>query len=218
MQFDDQRKWLVKKLADSGIKDLRVLEAFAKVPRHEFVPPAMLNYAYHNQPLMIGEGQTISQPLVIAMMMQALQLQPTDIVLEIGTGSGYQTALLAEITKEVFTVERIEKLASRAKAILKKLNYTNIHYRLGDGTRGWEKAFPPRKEFNKIVVSAGSPQVPPTLVKQLAEGGIMVIPVGERMMQRLLILNKKKGEILSTWQADCTFVPLIGEEGWEIKL
>jgi protein-L-isoaspartate(D-aspartate) O-methyltransferase len=215
MQFDDQRRWLVKLLQEDGIRDQKVLDAFQVVPRHEFVPSLMKEYSYRNQPLAIGENQTISQPLMIAIMVELLKVKETDRVLEIGTGSGYQTAILSVLAKEVYTIERLEGLAIRAKAILKKLNYQNIYFKIGDGTKGWEKAYPPMKEFDKIIVSAASPSIPPSLVEQLAENGRLVIPVGERAFQRLILVEKLNGEIKTSYHGDCTFVPLIGEEGWQ---
>ncbi len=215
MQFDDQRRWLVKILKEEGIRDSKLIEAISLVPRHEFVPVMMREYSYRNQPLAIGEDQTISQPLIIAIMIQLLQIQETNSVLEIGTGSGYQTAILSALTKEVYTIERLEGLAIRAKATLKKLNYLNIHYKIGDGTKGWLKAYPPRKEFDRIIVSAASPLIPSSLVEQLAENGRLVIPVGEKTFQRLILVEKRNGEIKTSYHGDCTFVPLIGDEGWQ---
>lgn len=215
MQYDDQRRWLVKLLQEDGIKDRRLLDAIGAVPRHEFVPAMLTEYSYRNQPLAIGEDQTISQPLMIALMIELLQVRDTDHVLEIGTGSGYQTAILSLLAKEVYTVERLEVLAQRAKAILKTLKYTNIHYKVGDGSKGWVKAYPPINEFDKIVVSAASPIIPNSLMEQLAENGRLVIPVGERAFQRLLLIERINGEFKTTYHGDCTFVPLIGEEGWQ---
>ncbi|HNX00236.1 MAG TPA: protein-L-isoaspartate(D-aspartate) O-methyltransferase [Candidatus Cloacimonadota bacterium] len=215
MQYEDQRRWLVKLLREDGIRDERLLDAFSEVPRHEFVPELMREYSYRNQPLAIGEEQTISQPLMIAIMIELMQVKDTDNVLEIGTGSGYQTALLSMLAKEIFTIERIEVLLQRAKIVLKNLNYQNIHFKVGDGTKGWKKAYPPMKEFDKIIVSAASPTIPESLVDQLAENGRLVIPVGERAYQRLILVEKSNGKTITTYHGDCTFVPLIGEEGWQ---
>jgi protein-L-isoaspartate(D-aspartate) O-methyltransferase len=215
MQFEDQRRWLVKLLQEDGISDTNLLDAFLSVPRHEFVPSLLRDYSYRNQPLAIGEDQTISQPLMIAIMVQLMQVHDTDKVLEIGTGSGYQTALLSVLAKEVYTIERLEGLAQRAKMTLKRLNYLNIHYKVGDGTKGWAKAYPPVSEFDKIIVSAASPSIPHSLVEQLADHGRMVIPVGEKTFQRLILVEKINGEIITSYHGDCTFVPLIGEEGWQ---
>ncbi len=197
-----------------GINDQRVLDAFLVVPRHEFVPHDMRTYSYSDHPLSIGEGQTISQPYIVALMLDLLQVRPTDHVLEIGAGSGYQTALLAKLAAEVYAVERIDSLMQHAKRLLRQLGYGNIHFRTGDGTRGWEKAFPPRDAFDRIIVAAGSPQVPQPLINQLAEGGRLVIPSGTRLAQELLLVTRRDGEILIEKHGGCAFVPLIGEEGW----
>ncbi|MDY6915347.1 MAG: protein-L-isoaspartate(D-aspartate) O-methyltransferase [Candidatus Cloacimonadota bacterium] len=214
MKFEDQRKLMVQhQLKGRGIYDQRVLQAFFKVPREKFVPEEVKHLAYQDSPLGIGDGQTISQPYIVATMMQDLKLEPHDIVLEIGTGSGYQTALLAEIASEVFTVDRVWTLTQRAREVLAELGYDNIHFRCGDGSKGWEdkklKCY-----FDKIIVAAAAPDVPASLTKQLAENGRMIIPVGNRFMQQLTIIIKKDGEIEKFGKEGCTFVPLIGQEGW----
>jgi|SRR5690554_3512163 protein-L-isoaspartate(D-aspartate) O-methyltransferase len=216
MKFDDQRKKMVtEQLVRRGIKDHRLLAAFEKVPRHLFVPEEFRIFAYRDHPLGIGEGQTISQPYIVALTLELLSLSEEDVVLDIGTGSGYQTAILAELVKEVYTVERIPELLIRARTILKELNYNNIHYRIGDGTKGWEKAYPPRNSFDKIVVSAASPGIPPSLIRQLAGGGKLVIPAGNRMFQELTLIEKKDEKVVEKRYGGCAFVPLLGEEGWK---
>ena len=209
MRFEDQRTLLVQELASEGITDERVLDAFRKVPRELFVPSQFREYAYRNQPLPIDCYQTISQPLMIAIMLQYLELQPEDIVLEIGTGSGYQTALLAELAKEVCTVERLESLSLKAQELLKSLGYKNIYFRIGDGTQGWQKAYPPYKEFNKIIVSAAAKEIPPKLKEQLADQGIMVIPVGTGYYQTLHKMVRDKDRFIITKHGGCAFVPLV---------
>ncbi|MBW6516452.1 MAG: protein-L-isoaspartate(D-aspartate) O-methyltransferase [Candidatus Cloacimonetes bacterium] len=216
MKFEDQRKRMVEnQIAARGIKNPELLAAFLKVPRHLFVPEEYRNYSYQDHPLGIGQGQTISQPYIVAMTLDLLCLSKEDIVLEIGTGSGYQTALIAEMVKEVYTVERIPELLMNARIILKGMNYDNIHFRVGDGTKGWEKAYPPCSKFNKIAVSAAAPHVPESLILQLAEGGKLVIPAGNRMFQELLLVEKQGDQIIKKSYGGCTFVPLIGEEGWK---
>jgi protein-L-isoaspartate(D-aspartate) O-methyltransferase len=197
-----------------GVRDQLVIEAFSCVGREHFVSDDMKNFAYKDHPLTIGHGQTISQPYIVALMMELLELTPTDRVLEIGTGSGYQTALLAHIVAEVFTIERIEHLLVGAKAVLKKLNYQNIHFKNGDGSLGWVHAIPACTQFDKIVVSAGSPKLPAGLKKQLAEGGKLVIPQGDRNVQELYVYTKIDGQLNVERTCGCVFVPLIGVEGW----
>lgn len=209
MRFEDQRALLVQELNKAGISDDRVLSAFAKVPREEFVLPQFRDYAYRNQPLPIDQAQTISQPMMIAIMMQFLELKPEDKVLEIGTGSGYQSALLAELVQDVCSVERIESLSLKAQAVLKKLTYKNIYFRIGDGSQGWQMAYPPHKEFEKIIISAATPDVPDRLKEQLAEDGIMVLPMGGGSFQILNRVIRRKDSFEITEHGGCTFVPLI---------
>ena len=209
MRFEDQRELLVKDLARSGITDQRVLAAFAKVPREAYVLPQYADYAYRNQPLPIEHAQTISQPLMIAIMLQFLELQETDIVMEIGTGSGYQSALLAELVHEVCTIERLEELSLKAQTSLREQGYKNIHFRIGDGAQGWQKAFPPFSEFDKIVVSAAASEIPSRLREQLKDGGILVIPVGQGYYQILNKVRRKSDDFKITQHGGCTFVPLI---------
>jgi protein-L-isoaspartate(D-aspartate) O-methyltransferase len=200
-----------------GIKNEKLLAAFLKVERHLFVPWTMRPYAYTDQPLPIGRGQTISQPYIIALMIDLLDLKFDDIVLEIGTGSGYQTAILAELSKAVYSIERIESLAKDAEERLKKLGYENMFMQVGDGTLGWLSVGDKgeKLEFDAIIVSAAAPKIPQKLVEQLAEGGRMVVPYGAHFSQDLLRITKKSGKIKEENFGGCMFVPLIGEDGWQ---
>jgi len=209
-EFAQERRALIAELRAQGIHDERVLAALGRVPRHVFVPPELLSYAYVNQPLPIGCGQTISQPYIVALSTEALALSPTDRVLEIGTGSGYQTAILAELAEEVYTVERLPELSEAARKRLSALGYTNVHFRVGDGTKGW----PEKAPFDAILVTAAAPKPPKSLLDQLAEGGRMVIPTGGRTSQDLWLLRKRDGRLERIYLCPCTFVPLVGEEGW----
>jgi len=199
-----------EQLETRGISNLRVLDAFLKVPRELFVAPGDQSLAYGDHPLGIGHGQTISQPYMVALMTQCLNLKGDERVLEIGTGSGYQAAILAELAARVFTVERLPQLSARAKETLQQLGYTNVTYSVADGTLGWPEQAP----FDGIMVTAGAPDVPSSLKQQLNDGGRLVIPVGDRYGQELLRLTKKGGTIYEGKICKCTFVKLIGEEGW----
>ena len=213
MKFEDQRRKMVEtQIMRRGISDETVLAALLKVPRELFVPQEFQHLAYDDSPLSIGNGQTISQPYIVALMMELLELKNSDKVLEIGTGSGYQTALLAEICAEVFTVERIGALSVLARKVLREAGYENIHFKIGDGSLGWND----KTKFDKIIVTAASPKIPPPLLNQLQEGGIMVIPTGSKFMQNLIVIINKNGEFVRKNHGGCTFVPLIGEEGWQI--
>lgn len=209
MRYEDQRRLLVEELRKRGIKDETVLKAFTAIPREDYVLPEYREYAYRNQPLPIKSEQTISQPTMIALMLSHLQLKQSDRVLEIGTGSGYQTALLASMVDEVCTVELLDNLSLGAQKVLKAAGLRNIHFRIGDGWQGWEKAYPPYKEFDKIIVSAGADGIPPKLCAQLAEGGIMAIPVGSTTAQTLYIVRRVNGEIMIEQDVPCAFVPLV---------
>ncbi len=210
-KFKEQRELMVERqLEPRGICDPAVVRAFRKVPRHRFVGPVLQDSAYADYPMPIGEGQTISQPYMVALMTQCLELKRSDRVLEIGTGSGYQTAILATIAAEVFTVERVASLAKKAESILKELGYNNVHFNVGDGTRGWAEEAP----FDGILVTAGAPRVPEPLVAQLAEGGRLVIPVGGAWSQDLMVVRKAKGKVTEENVCGCVFVPLLGEFGW----
>jgi protein-L-isoaspartate(D-aspartate) O-methyltransferase len=212
MNFEAQRKRMVDaQLIPRGIRDPLVLEAMGKVAREEFVPKNLRERAYSDNALPIAENQTISQPYIVALMTQALELKGGEKVLEIGTGSGYQAAILAEIAGEVYTVERISALNDRAKEILSKLGYRNIHYKVVNGTLGW----PERSPYDAIIVTAGAPKIPEPLMEQLAEGGRMVIPVGDSLDQDLLKIRKVGGEPLTEDLGAVRFVRLVGEYGWE---
>jgi protein-L-isoaspartate(D-aspartate) O-methyltransferase len=197
-------------LRGRGIRDQRVLEAMTKVPRHGFVAPAFADKAYNDQPLPIGEGQTVSQPYIVAAMLESLALSPSDRVLEIGTGSGYQTALLAELVAEVFTIERHVSLAQAAQEVLERLSYKNVQVRTGDGSLGWPEAAP----FTGIIISAAAPQIPPSLIAQLKEGGRMIAPVGTPEVQELHLIRRLGDEIRTLRLDGCRFVPLVGKEGF----
>lgn len=192
-----------------GIRDEKVLEAMLKVERHRFVLPDYLNKAYADHPLPIGDGQTISQPYIVAFMTEVLDLKATDKVLEIGTGSGYQAAVLAEICDSVFTVEIYPSLALQAERTLKLLGYTNIFIKTGDGYRGWPEHAP----FDAIIVTCAPEEIPLPLREQLAEGGKMIIPVGGNYTQNLVLLEKKRGKILKTNVLPVRFVPMINNDG-----
>ena len=193
------------------IKDERVIRAMERVPRELFVPPHLRHLAYEDMPLPIGKGQTISQPLIVALMTCALELEEGDRVLEVGTGSGYQAAILAELAGWVVSVERIPELLEAARERLSALGYKNIELHLAVRELGWKKGAP----YNAIIVTAGAPRVPQTLLDQLADGGRLVIPVGSRYEQDLLKITKKGEEITSENLGPCRFVPLIGEGAWE---
>jgi protein-L-isoaspartate(D-aspartate) O-methyltransferase len=191
-----------------GIEDKRVLEAMGKIPRELFVEESLRNKAYSDSPLPIGEGQTISQPYVVALMTEALRLRPSDRVLEIGTGSGYQAAVLAEIVKEVYTVEIRKNLAEAADQRLKDLGYKNIEVKFGDGYFGWEEQAP----FDAIIVTASANHIPPPLIKQLKEGGRLILPLGSTIFhQTLTLATKEKGELRMEQMGGVIFVPMIGE-------
>jgi protein-L-isoaspartate(D-aspartate) O-methyltransferase len=192
-----------------GIKDDRVLDAMRKVPRHLFVPENKREMSYSDCPLGIGEGQTISQPYIVALMTECLEIKEGDKILEIGTGSGYQTALLAELAEKVYTVERFEELSLSAERVLSGLGYDNVEFRVGDGSEGWSAWAP----YDGIIVTAAAPSVPSILCGQLAEGGRMVIPVGGRGIQELMAAKKEGGKIKSRSASGCVFVPLIGKYG-----
>jgi protein-L-isoaspartate(D-aspartate) O-methyltransferase len=194
-----------------GLKDERVLKAMLKVPRHLFVDEALRDQAYGDFPLPIGEGQTISQPYIVALMTEALELKGNERVLEIGTGSGYQTAILAELALWVYTIERFPTLLERAKKVLKELGYKNISFKLDDGTLGWKEAAP----FDAIIVTAASPDIPPPLVEQLAEGGRMVIPVGDEFSQTLIKGVKRGGKLHTKALEPVRFVKLVGAYGFK---
>lgn len=200
-----------EQLLSRGIRDRRVIEAMSKVPRHLFVPEALADKAYLDLALPIGHGQTISQPYTVALMLEALELEEDDKVLEVGTGSGYMSALLAELCQRVFSVERIPELAQKARRLLDVLGYEKVLIRIGDGSIGWPEEAP----FDKIVVSASAPQVPPSLLAQLKEGGKMVIPVMVNGQERLFRVTFSDSGYRYEDLGPCRFVKLIGREGWQ---
>jgi len=209
-QFRENREEMVRsQLASRGIKDDKLLDAFRKVPRHSFVPEEYLRFAYADQPLPIGYGQTISQPYVVAFMTEILELRPGDKVLEIGTGSGYQAAILLEMEAEVYTIEIVKPLCLRAESILKQLGYKQFHIKAGDGYQGWSEYAP----FKAVLVTCSPTEIPPPLVSQLAEGGRMIIPVGkDGFVQHLVLLEKEKGKIREKKVMPVRFVPMVNEK------
>ncbi|ACI19465.1 protein-L-isoaspartate(D-aspartate) O-methyltransferase [Dictyoglomus thermophilum] len=210
-EYEHKRRKLVEILKDEGIKSQKVLNAILKIPRHMFVPQEYLSLSYENEALPIGYGQTISQPYIVALMTEALNLQGNEKVLEIGTGSGYQTAILAELALEIYTVERIKELLEEAKKRLRVLGYNNVYFKLGDGTLGWEEFAP----YDRIIVTAASYDIPEPLKEQLKDGGIMVIPIGGRDFQYLYRITKKGDNFYRENLGGVRFVPLKGEYGWK---
>jgi protein-L-isoaspartate(D-aspartate) O-methyltransferase len=198
-------------LTPRGIKDKNVLSAMENVPRHLFVSSDMIDQAYDDRALSIGENQTISQPYMVAKMTELLNLNSDCLVLEIGTGSGYQAAILAQIAKKVYTIERLPSLAKEAEKRFIELGYNNIYTKVSDGTLGWgEKLL-----FDRIIITAAAPKIPDVLIEQLKDKGIIVAPVGERFTQTLIILTKDGETLKSEYQTPCVFVPLIGKYGWD---
>jgi protein-L-isoaspartate(D-aspartate) O-methyltransferase len=206
-----RQKMVDEQIASRGIKDVLVLNALNKVPRHLFVEEALQGQAYNDYPLPIGEKQTISQPFMVALMTQALELKGKERVLEIGTGSGYQAAILSELAEWVYSIERIRSLATRARKILYELHYYNVEIGITDGTQGWKEKAP----FQAITVTAGSPDVPQPLLDQLAIGGRLVVPVGDAFSQSLVRVIRTKGGFKREDMGGCHFVRLIGEYGWQ---
>ncbi len=194
-----------------GIRDPNLLAAMGKVPREEFIAAEDLGNAYGDHPLPIGAGQTVSQPYIVAAMIAALELRFTDRVLEVGTGTGYQAAILGELASEVWTIERHEELATKARVILTKLGYANVHVVVGDGSVGFRQQAP----FDKVLVAAAAPKIPETLLAQLVDGGLMVVPVGNRFEQQVQVVRKTGSDSVVTLHEFCRFVPLVGKEGWE---
>lgn len=208
-----RREMVDAQLQKRGIRSQRVLEVMARVPRHEYVADQYRGQAYEDHPIPIGEGQTISQPFIVARMLEALELKPGDIVLEIGTGSGYQTALLAELAHFVYSVERSPLLAQNAESALLRLGHHNTKVMIGDGSEGLLGKSP----FDAIIVSAAAPHIPKALTDQLREDGRMVIPVGPSQYQELQSIHKKNGQTEITQLEACRFVPLIGQHGYAEK-
>ncbi|MEW6684839.1 MAG: protein-L-isoaspartate(D-aspartate) O-methyltransferase [Candidatus Edwardsbacteria bacterium] len=209
LNFTKARQQMVKhQIEAGGIKDKRVLEAMNKTPRHLFVPAEVRSEAYEDYPLPIGEGQTISQPYIVALMTEVLKLKGNEKVLEIGTGSGYQAAILAELSKEVYTIEILKPLADRAESTLVALGYKNVKVKCGDGYLGWEEFAP----YDAIIITCAPPKIPKPLIEQLKEGGRIVVPLGEEgQVQILTLIEKIKGEIKKTPIAEVLFVPMTGE-------
>lgn len=212
-QYGGARARLVETLREKGIRDLAVLRAVASTPRHLFVPTGVRHRAYEDTPLPIGSGQTISQPWVHARYLEVLALRGHERVLEIGTGSGYQSVLLSHLAAQVFSVERIPALLDQAREVVRACAVSNVSLLLGDGTHGW-RAFAP---YDAILVSAGGPSVPPALVAQLAVGGRLVMPVGARDQQELVLIEKREDGVHTTTIAAVRFVPLIGDHGWNAE-
>jgi protein-L-isoaspartate(D-aspartate) O-methyltransferase len=204
------RERLVDTLREKGINDLSVLRAFEMTPRHAFVPTGLRHRAYEDAPLPIGNGQTISQPFVHAMYLQLLKLKGTERVLEIGTGSGYQTVLLAHLSAQVFSIERIGALLQQAQENIRNTGVNNVSLLMGDGTIGWREYAP----YDAILVGAGSPTIPQPLVDQLADGGRLLIPVGDRDEQKLVLIRNTNGKVEQQDVAPVRFVPLVGSHGW----
>jgi protein-L-isoaspartate(D-aspartate) O-methyltransferase len=205
-----RRRMVAEQLQGRDIRDTHVLEVMARLPRHLFVSPALASQAYGDHPIGIGEGQTISQPYMVALMTQELKLTGTEKVLEIGTGCGYQTAVLASLSRQVYTLERIKTLALRARQVLKNLGFKNIVMRVGDGSKGWFDTAP----FDAILVACGAPELPRPLFDQLQEGGRMLLPLGDEESQSLVRVTKINGEPLLENLGDCRFVKLVGTHGW----
>ena len=210
--FKIERNQMVEyQLRGRGIKDPQVLEAFRKVPRHEFTPRNLREKAYRDAPLPIGQNQTISQPYMVAVMTELAAVEPGDRVLEIGTGSGYQAAIFAELGAEVYSIERFAELAQQAEETLRQLQYTTVYTRVSNGTLGWEEEAP----FDVIIVTAGAPQIPKSLLEQLDEEGRLVIPLDEGASQVLYLIRRTEEGFEKQRGERCTFVPLIGEYGWK---
>jgi len=209
--FSLARERMVKnQLIARGIKDERVLHAIGKIPRHLFIEEALIGEAYNDHPVPIGEKQTISQPYIVALMTEELELKGTENVLEIGTGSGYQTAILAELTSRVYTVERIKSLLVIARKLLAQLGYDNILFKAFDGTLGWKEFAP----FDAILVTAGAPTIPQPLTEQLADNGRLIIPVGDRQNQELIKITRNGETLIKKSLGGCRFVNLIGAYSW----
>ena len=209
-RWERLRRELIEAIREKGVDDLEVLRAFDQVPRHVFLPEAVHNRAYEDGPLPIGFGQTASQPSLQALYLQTLKLQPRERVLEIGTGSGFQTALLAQLAANVYSIERVRELSVRARAVLDQLHVPNVALLVGDGTIGWSKYAP----YDAILVTAGAPKPPPALIDQLAPGGRMLIPIGGREMQVLTLFRRTDQGLEHEEISLVTFVPLLGRFGW----
>ncbi len=205
-----REKMVREQIVARGIKNQQVIDVLRKVPRHKFVEQKYLKEAYNDHPLPLTQGQTISQPYIVALMTELLELYGDEKVLEIGTGSGYQTAILAELAETVYTVDRLTELSHEAQQTLQQLGYKNIHLQVGDGSVGWQELAP----YDRIIVTASAPNIPQPLIDQLKEGGKIVIPLGSSFGQDLVVGEKYKGEMKIFDYGKCVFVPLIGEFGW----
>ena len=210
--YNLQRRQMVEtQIAGRGISNIKLLSAMGEIPRHMFVDDAVASQAYADRPLIIGQGQTISQPYMVALMSDAMQLRGSEKVLEIGTGSGYQTAILASLSDWVYSIERLNDLSRRAQRIMEELKIFNVNLKVGDGTKGW----PDEAPFDAIMVTAGAPGVPEPLKNQLADGGRLVVPVGDHSIQRLKRVTREGDEFKEEDLGGCRFVDLIGEHGWK---
>jgi protein-L-isoaspartate(D-aspartate) O-methyltransferase len=207
----ERERMVEEQLIRRGITDARVIEAMRRVPRHLFVEEALRERAYGDHPLPIGEEQTISQPFIVGLMSSLLDLKEIHKVCEVGTGSGYQTAVLAELVRRVCSIERLPRLAQRARGLLESLGYSNVWIRVSNGALGWSDEAP----FDRIVVTAGGPVVPTPLFDQLAEGGRMVLPLGDQANQTLTLVEKVRGQMVTTPHGDCKFVKLVGKYAWD---
>jgi len=207
----DRENMVLFQIKNRDIKDERILRAMLSIPRHEFVPESAQRIAYGDHPIRIDQGQTISQPYIVALMTELLKVKRHHKVLEVGTGSGYQAAILAELAKEVYTLERFPKLAESAQRVLKELGYQNIHVLVADGTLG----YPPAAPYDRIIVTAAAPKVPDSLLDQLGPAGRLVIPVGSRHRQNLEVWDHKEDKFKKSVNVPVVFVPLVGEEGWQ---
>ncbi|MFH1888874.1 MAG: protein-L-isoaspartate(D-aspartate) O-methyltransferase [Candidatus Omnitrophota bacterium] len=214
MDYTGLRKRMVQEqLIPRGIKNQRILDVCLRLERHKFIPEEARGSAYADFPISIGEGQTISQPYIVALMTEELDLSDKHRVLEIGTGSGYQTAILAELAGEVYSIERFDSLAAKAKAIIDESGYKNVTIKSGDGTLGWKEASP----FDRIIITAASPKVPMPLIEQLSDNGKLILPLGESFSQVLTLVEKKDGELKYINVCGCVFVPLVGKYGYPPK-
>ena len=207
----ERERMVDEQVARRGITDARVLDVMRRIPRHRFVEEGLTHGAYEDHPLPIGEGQTISQPYIVALMTSLLELTGQEKVLEVGTGSGYQTAVLGALTRRVCSIERLPRLAERARATLEALGVQNVWIRVGNGALGW----PDEAPFDRILVAAGGPSVPPPLVEQLADGGRMVLPVGSPEDQVLTVVERVGGQTQTRQAGECKFVKLVGKYAWE---
>lgn len=206
-----RKKMVAEQLVGRGIRDARVLEVMGRIPRHEFVDPGLTNQAYLDRPLNIGLKQTISQPFIVGLMTEQLELIGNEKALEIGTGSGYQTAVLAELCRHVYSMERITTLSNRARRTFYRLGFLNITLRIGDGTLGWPEEAP----FDLILVAASGPKIPEAYTNQLAEGGRLILPMGNETDQKLIRIRKVQGQLREERLSRCRFVKLVGKHGWQ---